>query len=131
MQMGGAWNKENDPWAASSKGKGKSNAEKILHHMAHLTKSSLPWSCQSLTRYREYGNPEHGVTEAKMPDFLRVSIRTTAEGFYQPLGDITNSSRSVPVSADPSAACSRTSSAHSQGGLGAVPEEQWGDKRKR
>eukprot|EP00973_Karenia_brevis_P009041 1223682-Karenia_brevis.AAC.1 len=42
------------------------------------------------------------------------------------MGDITNSCRSVPVSADPSVACSRASSAHSHRGLGAIQGEQWG-----
>eukprot|EP00973_Karenia_brevis_P013037 1770256-Karenia_brevis.AAC.1 len=66
-----------------------------------------------------------------MPDISRVPVRQTAENSYQLLGDITNSNRSVPVSADPSAVGSRASSIHSHRGLGAVQGEQWGDKRKR
>eukprot|EP00973_Karenia_brevis_P065310 9071581-Karenia_brevis.AAC.1 len=65
-----------------------------------------------------------------MPDLSRVSIKTTAMGFFQPMGDITNSCRSVPISADPSVAGSRASSTHSHRDLGAIQGEQWGDKRK-
>eukprot|EP00973_Karenia_brevis_P027088 3738031-Karenia_brevis.AAC.1 len=68
--------------------------------MALYETSSVPFSGQ------EYGNPGQGATDAKMPDSSRVSARTSADGFCQPLGDITNWRRSVPVSVDSSAACS-------------------------
>eukprot|EP00973_Karenia_brevis_P067138 9336946-Karenia_brevis.AAC.1 len=66
-----------------------------------------------------------------MSDLSKLPLRTSAEGFFQPMGDITNSCRSFPVSADPSVAGSRASSTHFHRGLGPIQGEQWGDKRKR
>eukprot|EP00973_Karenia_brevis_P033329 4597579-Karenia_brevis.AAC.1 len=63
-----------------------------------------------------------------MPEISRVSVKTTAVGFFQPMGDITNSCRSVPISADPSVAGLRASSTHSHRSLEAMQGEQWGDK---
>eukprot|EP00973_Karenia_brevis_P095794 12429148-Karenia_brevis.AAC.1 len=53
---------------------------------------------------KEYGNTGCKVDGGQLSDLSKLPLRTPAEGFFQPMGDITNSCRSVPVSADPSVA---------------------------
>eukprot|EP00973_Karenia_brevis_P063849 8876006-Karenia_brevis.AAC.1 len=99
MQKGGDWNKEHEPWAACSMGKGKSNADRMAASQGpsddELAAMELPrfdkmqgidYDAKGLCETssvclsgQEYGNPGHKVKDTQMPDLSRVSVRTTAE----------------------------------------------------